>query len=142
MLNVLCSLIGCCVVLYLKQSAYFGGLLVLSCLGGDRRTGEARGGKGRLASSHSPLQSRQQMSVISLGTEINDVSPLFFSPSFFLDIFVSLVLLPFHDLLFSFSGSDLTSLLPHPWNIPHSSFLCLILSFPLISFHTSSSLSP
>lgn len=65
----------------------------------------------------------------------------FFGLSFFLDLSVSLVLLHFHDLLFSFSYSDLTSLLLHPLNIPHSSFLLLILPFPWISCHVFVSIS-
>lgn len=43
-----------------------------------------RWGEGSLVSSRSPLQSRQQMSAISWGTEINDASSLFLFSCFFI----------------------------------------------------------
>lgn len=58
-----------------------------------KRDGQVRGGKP--VSSRSPLQSMQQMSAISWGTEINDASSLFFTflvSSYFV---VSLALLSF-----------------------------------------------
>lgn len=72
------------------HSARFRGWAVISCWGGDRRTGEAR-------EASSPPNSRQHMSAISPGREINDV---FFAS--LLNILVSLPSLSYCDLLFFF----------------------------------------
>lgn len=80
-------------------------------MSGRRQTN--RWGEGSLSSSRSLLQSRQQMSEVSWGTEMNDVSPHFLFLS--LLIFYHPFLLHSQDLLFSFSRSHVMNLLPRPF---------------------------
>lgn len=90
--------ISCCICYAIElaavqcviHSARFRGWAVISCWGGDRRTGEAR-------EASSPPNSRQHVSAISPGREINDV---FFAS--LLNILVSLPSLSYCDLLFFF----------------------------------------
>lgn len=116
--GVSCKLIGCRVVLCLRHS-----VLVLCLIMSGRRQTD-RWSEGSLVSSHSPLQSRQQMSAISCGTEINDVSPLPFLSRLLSWLFFSW-------FFYSFPYSDLTSSLHSP--LKHWSFLFFFFCF--IPFH-------